>query len=240
MSQLTLCVDIDNVVAATDSVIRHLIRERTEGRVELEYSEIREFDYCLCPARTGGALTKAEWHDVHIAFSEPSNILKLSPFPGAQGQLRKLMERFRLHFATARLPKARQATIEWLEREGFPDHSLHFLRFGEKHLFLTNFSAVVEDDYDQARSFAEAGTPSFLLRHPWNAAKPVVANLQWAGDWSELSEKLLTTFPTTRGRPNSRVTRCHFDHSNANRVFMSRSNRPYGFTCSQISGVSAA
>ena len=44
----------------------------------------------------------------------------------------------------------------------------------------------------------------------------------------------------TRGRPNSRVTRCHFDHSNANRVFMSRSNRPYGFTCSQISGVSAA
>ena len=41
-------------------------------------------------------------------------------------------------------------------------------------------------------------------------------------------------------RPNSRVTRCHLNHANANRVFMSRSNRPYGFTCSQISGVSAA
>jgi hypothetical protein len=36
------------------------------------------------------------------------------------------------------------------------------------------------------------------------------------------------------------VTRCHLNHGNANRLFMSRSNRPYGFTCSQISGVSAA
>ena len=196
MSQWTLCVDIDNVVAATDSAIRQFIRERTEGKVDLEYGEIREFDYCACPARTGACLTKAEWHDVHNAFSEPANILKLRPFPGVQDQLRKLMERFRLHFATARLPKARQATIEWLEREGFPDHSLHFLRRGEKHLFLTNFSAMVEDDYDQARSFAEAGTPSFLLRHPWNESKPVVANLRWAGDWTELAEKLLATFPT--------------------------------------------
>jgi SEFIR domain len=31
-----------------------------------------------------------------------------------------------------------------------------------------------------------------------------------------------------------------FDHKRANREFMSRSNRPYGFTCSQISGVRAA
>ena len=46
--------------------------------------------------------------------------------------------------------------------------------------------------------------------------------------------------PTIRGRPNSRVTSRHFDYSSASRAFMSRSNRPYGFTCSQISGVSAA
>ena len=44
----------------------------------------------------------------------------------------------------------------------------------------------------------------------------------------------------TWGRPNSRVTSRHFDHSNASRAFMSRSNRPYGLTCSQISGVKAA
>ncbi len=43
-----------------------------------------------------------------------------------------------------------------------------------------------------------------------------------------------------RGRPNTRVTSGQIDYNRANRAFMSRSNRPYGFTCSQISGVSAA
>jgi hypothetical protein len=38
------------------------------------------------------------------------------------------------------------------------------------------------------------------------------------------NEPTLTQCP----RPNSRVTRCHLDHANANRIFMSRSNRPYG------------
>ncbi|WP_249935052.1 DUF3641 domain-containing protein [Azotobacter chroococcum] len=46
--------------------------------------------------------------------------------------------------------------------------------------------------------------------------------------------------PTARGRTSSRVTSRHFDHSNARRAFMSRTNRPYGLTCSHISGVSAA
>ena len=41
------------------------------------------------------------------------------------------------------------------------------------------------------------------------------------------------------GRPNSRVTSRHLDHSSASRAFMSRSKRPYGFTCSHISGVTA-
>ena len=45
---------------------------------------------------------------------------------------------------------------------------------------------------------------------------------------------------TTRGRPSSRVTSRHLDHGRSSRVFISRSNRPYGLTCSQISGVRAA
>jgi hypothetical protein len=56
---------------------------------------------------------------------------------------------------------------------------------------------------------------------------------------SQHSIAFLNALPR-RPRPNSRVTRCHLDHRSANRVFMSRSNRPYGFTCSQISGVNAA
>ena len=43
----------------------------------------------------------------------------------------------------------------------------------------------------------------------------------------------------TRGRPNSRVTSRHLGQSSGIRASMSSSKRPYGFTCSQISGVSA-
>jgi hypothetical protein len=89
MSQWTLCVDIENVVAATDSAIRQIIRGRTEGKVDLEYDEIREFDYCARPTRTGACLTKVEWHDVHNAFSEPANVLKLKPFPRLAGSIAK-------------------------------------------------------------------------------------------------------------------------------------------------------
>ena len=40
----------------------------------------------------------------------------------------------------------------------------------------------------------------------------------------------------TGGRPSSRVTSRHLDHGRSSRVFISRSNRPYGLTCSQIDG----
>lgn len=47
--------------------------------------------------------------------------------------------------------------------------------------------------------------------------------------------------PSNWARPNSRATRGHFFQIvKSIRVFMSRSNFPYGLTCSQINGVSAA
>jgi hypothetical protein len=57
---------------------------------------------------------------------------------------------------------------------------------------------------------------------------------------SPFAEDRRASFHVTRGRPNSRVTSRHFSQGRASRVLMSSSNRPYGLTCSQISGVSAA
>ncbi len=62
------------------------------------------------------------------------------------------------------------------------------------------------------------------------------------GDRSHTAHRLqtqLTCAQVNWGKPNSRVTSRHFDHSRSRRVFMSRSKRPYGLTCSQISGVRA-
>ena len=69
----------------------------------------------------------------------------------------------------------------------------------------------------------------------------IIEHIQTHEVWLDLeSAPLADHFLVIRGRASSRVTSRHFDHGRSSRVFISRSNRPYGLTCSQISGVRAA
>lgn len=185
------CIDIDNVVAATDEVMRKVIADYTSGRVQLAYQDVKEFNYYECRDTNGHGITSEEWKHVHQLFSEPPYLWMIRPVPDAVDGLRRLAERATLHIATSRQAKARRVTVEWLENYGFPAHDLHFLRHGEKHASLRVFAAAVEDDYKQAVAFATASTPCFLLKHPWNELKAPVNGVQWVADWAELTEKLM-------------------------------------------------
>jgi len=188
-----LCIDIDNVIARTDEVMRRVIAEYTGGRIQLAYEDVREFNYFECKDSTGNSISKEEWKHIHELFSEPRYLWLIQPFPGAVEGLRQLAKRYTLHFATSRMPKARRVTVEWLENHGLPSHDLHFLKHREKHASLRPFSAAVEDDYDQAKAFAtDGGTPCFLVRHPWNQTKHATEGIQWVDTWPELTERLLT------------------------------------------------
>lgn len=187
-----LCFDIDNVLASTDEVMRKVIEEFTTGRVKLAYEHIKEFNYYECRDVNGNGITKDEWKHIHELFSEPRNLWQIQPIRGAIESLRILSTRATLHLATSRLPKARRVTVEWLDNHGFPSHDLHFIKHGEKHVSLSPFNAAVEDDYNQAVSFAKLGnTPCYLLRHPWNQNKSVVEGVELVDTWSELTERLL-------------------------------------------------
>jgi 5'(3')-deoxyribonucleotidase len=185
-----LCVDIDNVIAQTDEVMRRVIREFTKGRVNYNYDHILEFDYHKCVDSAGESSAKGEWKGIHELFSEPDNILSIAAMPGALENLKRLSDSFDVHLATTRLPKARRATIEWLETNGFPPFDLHFLRHGEKHVSLAPFFAAVEDHYEQAVTFVEAGSPCFLIEHPWNRTKARLDGIQWVKDWDQLADRL--------------------------------------------------
>ena len=186
-----LCLDLDNVLARTDDVIRKVIREYTDGRVLLEYENVVEFDYHRCVDRNGNSISRDEWKEIHHLFTKPSYLWRVEPVEGIQRYLDALEPAFDIHIATARLPEARRVTVEWLEDHRFPRHDLHFLRHGEKHKSLGQFLASVEDDYEQAVSFANSGTKSFLLEHPWNVGKPRAQNLTWSENWTCLSTTLL-------------------------------------------------
>lgn len=166
--KLRLVLDLDNVLADTDTVMREVIRNYTGSRVNFEYGHISRFNYHECKDARGETITRDDWHRVHDSFSEPDRLMSVVPYPGVQEHLTRLGTVFELHIATARLPQARETTVRWLREYGFPPHRLHFLGHGEKHLSLGRFFAAVEDDRAQAELFARAGTHSFLLAHPWN------------------------------------------------------------------------
>lgn len=187
-----LCIDIDNVIARTDEVMRRVIAEQTLGRVQLAYDDVINFNYYECKDSAGNSISKEEWNHIHALFSEPRYLWLIQPFPGAIDGLRQLAKQYTLHIATSRIPKARRITVEWLESHCFPLHDLHFLKHREKHASFRPFSAAVEDDYDQAKAFVkDCGTPCFLLRHPWNQTKPAVEGIHWVDTWTELTACLL-------------------------------------------------
>ena len=186
-----ICLDIDNVIARTDEVMRRVIFDFTGGRVKHEYNHIVEFDYHRCKDANGSSISVEEWKRIHDLFSEPRYLWQIQPEPGVQTALTLISEKFDIHLATSRLPKARRTTIEWLDNYNFPSHDLHFLKHGEKHMSLGKFAAAVEDHYEQAVEFARAGTPAFLLQHPWNRGKPNEVNVRWVDGWEKLTEALL-------------------------------------------------
>jgi hypothetical protein len=82
-----LCMDIDNVIAQTDAVMRRVIYLYIQGRVNLAYDHIQEFDYDQCIDSNGARINRREWHAIHELFSEHDAILSIEPMPGAIEQL---------------------------------------------------------------------------------------------------------------------------------------------------------
>ncbi len=188
-----LCIDIDNVLGQSDSVMRKLINKITSNRVHLKYNEITKFDYRQCEDSDGNKITDEEWDNVHNEFSKEENILSIKPYPNVQQQLQRLAKAGHdLHFATSRLPQARNSTINWLEKHKFPKHRLHFVKHREKHEVLHGFAVIIEDDLEQAQAFEKKGVNAYLLAHPWNVT-PKKSKLLRFEKWEQIIYQLLNT-----------------------------------------------
>ena len=74
-----VCIDIDNVLARTDEVMREVIYEYTHGRVKFDYRHIVEFEYWKCKDQSGNSITKKQWTKIHELFSEPRYLWKVLP-----------------------------------------------------------------------------------------------------------------------------------------------------------------
>jgi cytidine deaminase len=187
-----LCIDIDNVIARTDEVIRSVISEFTNQRVQLTYDDLRHDNYWECRAKNGNSISRDEWLAIYERFSQPKYLLAIQPVEGVREYLAALTPFYNLHFVTSRLVSARSATVEWLNQHAFPKHDLHFLQAGEKHRSLGEFAASVEADLAQAESCSEQGIRrSYLIAHPWNASPAHQPGLRRVTGWPQLVDELL-------------------------------------------------
>ena len=125
-----------------------------------------------------------------IAPKNPT-IIKCKPIKNASDCLIELNQFYDIHLVTSRLPKARKATIEWLEDQNWTEFDIHFIKHGEKHMSLGLFYAAIEDHYEQGVYFVNSGTPCYLIEHPWNKDKPPLENLFFVKDWLKLKELLI-------------------------------------------------
>ncbi len=196
MPKISLCIDIDNVLVDTDKAIRRIIKVFTEGRVQLDYDDIKVFEYYNCSDADGQSISKLEWEIIHNLFTRPENILALEPYSGVQDHLYNLTKIAELHFVTSRPHLAIEATKNWLVKHRFPMHELHFTKLGDKHKTIKNFDVSVEDHYEQAKRFAEGGTLSLILRHPWNESRDVFRNILWVDNWDEVTSIIDRKFPS--------------------------------------------
>lgn len=194
MTDAYLVIDIDNVIAYTDEIMRDIIKKCSENHVDFCYEDIKDFDYAKCTDRQGRRLKEGEWHVIHEKFSREENILRIRPYSQIQTYLSKLSDTgYSIHLVTSRLNIARGSTVTWLKKYEIPHHGLHFVKHRCKHLIFQNCAGVIEDDLDQASEFANIGISTYLLAHPWNNVHKAEL-ITRAPNWDEIVEILVSRY----------------------------------------------
>ncbi len=184
-----ICIDIDNVIAATDVVMRQVIRDCSKDNVDLQYEDVVCFDYWLCRDARGRRFQQSEWGDIHRTFTDKP-LGEIRPVNGVRLYLQELKAKYKLHLATSRLPAGKQRTTRWLHDHQIPYDALHFVRHGEKHLIDEHFMAAIDDDREQGYAFHACGISVFLSAHPWNRVGKYSPLIRCA-TWNEITARLL-------------------------------------------------
>lgn len=184
-----ICVDIDNIIARTDEVMRKVIKRHSKTSVDLRYEDIITFNYWECIDQQGRCLERSEWDHIHMEFTR-NHLRAIIPYPNVRVYLSRLAERFEVHLATSRLSEGQQITRDWLQAHNLPYSELHFVGHRKKHEIPKTFVAAIEDDREQAELFLEGGVQVFLLAHPWNVTE-TSNRLSRVQGWEGLVEKVL-------------------------------------------------
>ena len=162
-----ICVDLDNVLARTDEVMRSIIYSFSRGRVNLRYEDVIRFNYYECTDNKGEYITNEEWKFIHNEFIS-NRLNQVKPITGASRALETLSKKFKIYVVTTRPEKGLLVTKKWLKANNFNSYMLLPSEHRWKHKLGIHFDIAIDDDLEQALLFQENGTMPILLAHPWN------------------------------------------------------------------------
>ena len=175
-----LGVDIDNVLAQSDTCLRAMFRELY--RITLAELQMTQYDYMTY------GVTEEQLVQVFKLFNtEVCRTLKV--VSGAKAALVRLARCYEIALVTSRNPESKASTEYWLRAKGLPYDQLHFN--DDKHALGIPYHAFVEDRHEHAHRIAETGTTVYLLTRPWNAAPLAHPNVRRVHSWDEILGHLL-------------------------------------------------
>ncbi len=180
MARPILGVDIDNVLAESDVILREMIKEMCG--IDLRLEQMTRYAY-----ETHG-VPEAELSKVFRVFNVDT-CKRLQTVCGAKDAMQKLARRYEIALVTSRNPESKEATEFWLKAEGLPYDQLHFN--DEKHALGIPYHAFVEDRHEHAHRIAATGATVYLLTRPWNAAPLAHPNVRRVDSWDEILKFLL-------------------------------------------------
>ena len=89
----SICIDLDNVIAKTDEVMREIIHQISAEDVDLKYEDVVCFEYWKCRDRRGRRISRAEWNNVHQEFTR-NHLMRIQPFKNINKHLELIVQRF--------------------------------------------------------------------------------------------------------------------------------------------------
>ncbi len=172
-------VDIDNVLAATDPLIRQLIQQFYG--ISAPQSAITTWRYSASLPIT------PENEDFIFTWFHAQAYPRLRLLKGARQSLAVLSLSYKIYLITSRPQTLEAGTIQWLRRKRIPYDQLFFLP--DKTILAPRLAFVLEDNLDTSLAIAALGVPVYLFDYPWNRHPPT-ANIFRVTSWRDFMQKL--------------------------------------------------
>lgn len=187
----TIGVDIDGVLADSDTLYRNLIA-KWYG-VNLEIEDVKKTNYFeFVP----GTTPDTEILEFFKHFTEEDLWHAITKIPGGKETIDCLKQAgHKIVIATSRpdIEPLKTETIKWLAKNGIQYDDLLFITDGRKYDMVTQkgykLDYFIEDFLEYATAFADNGVKVLLFDYPWNRDFPGHKNIIRIKDkWREVQK----------------------------------------------------